>query len=86
MRARWFIGLLLLAALVTGCRLYPAPQFDLPEEEEPTLGLAIEFPRDYETRGEVGELPGTQYENELHSVGLWMNSPWAAASAVIPCL
>ena len=72
MRARWFIGLLLLAALVTGCRLYPAPQFDLPEEEEPTLGLAIEFPRDYETRGEVGELPGTQYENELHSVGLWV--------------
>lgn len=70
MRARMLIVCLLLTVLITGCERQPV----LVENpvEDPVLGVAIEFPRDYETRGEVGELPGTQYENDLHSVNLWV--------------
>lgn len=70
MSVRNFIGFLLLAALCAGCERTPVDT--TPRADEPSLGVSIEFPRSYETRAEVGELPSTQYENDLHSLNLWV--------------
>jgi len=72
---RVLIFLLLLAGALTSCEritaqvdaLYPGAA------DEPTLGVAIDFPRSMEdTKGEVGELPASDEENALHSVSLWV--------------
>lgn len=73
MRRRFLIGLLLAAAglLLTACRLEDTSRL-VSGEEEITLGVAIEFPGDETTKSEVGELPASALENELHSVSLWV--------------
>ena len=41
-------------------------------EEEPSIGLSIEFPQHVVTKGAVGELPASEEENALHSLSVWV--------------
>ena len=67
-----FIWIVLLAALLTGCERTPLYKLPSPEED-PTLGIAIEFPKLGEsTKGAVGELPASDLENALHSLSIWV--------------
>ena len=60
---------LLLTVLMAACRTTIA----MPAEEEPAIGVAIEFPTgEAETRAEVGELPASTLENMLHTVSVWV--------------
>lgn len=57
---------------MTGCERTPLYK-PAPPEEDPTLGIAIEFPRLGEsTKGAVGELPASDLENALHSLSIWV--------------
>lgn len=72
MRRCLFIWIVFLAALLTGCERTPLYK-TVPPEEDPTLGIAIEFPRLGEsTKGAVGELPASDLENALHSLSIWV--------------
>lgn len=41
-------------------------------EQEPVLGVAIEFPNSVSTRADVGPLPALAEENAIHSLLLWV--------------
>ena len=70
MKAGKIIGALLLAlGLFSSCRREVRP---VAEQEEPVLGLAIEFPGPASVRSEVGPLPASDRENALHSLLVWV--------------
>ena len=73
MKGKLLISLLVLAGLLTACRRDHTPVRTSAVEEEPTIGIAIEFPQPAaQTRGSVGELPASDLENALHSLTLWV--------------
>jgi hypothetical protein len=58
-----------MAGLSVSCHRQSHP---FEEPEEPVIGIAIEFPSDVETKGEVGPLPASNLENALHTVSFWV--------------
>ena len=74
MRGRTIIWMLLsLTSLLTACRR-ESRALSAETEEDPTIGIAIEFPsvEPSPTRGDAGLLPATALENALHTMTLWV--------------
>ena len=69
---RFISALMVLASLLTACRRSPVSSVE--EEEEPSIGIAIEFPSNdiLPTRGEAGQLPASTLENTIHTLTVWV--------------
>ena len=66
MPRRILISLLLLTGLVACQKGF------IVFEEDPTLGIVIDFPESAGTRGDVGMLPASDLENAIHSLTVWV--------------
>ena len=64
-------GWLLAAGILAGCGDDPVV-VDPVVEEDPTLGLLVDFPSMGEVRSDVGELPASALENAIHSLTVWV--------------
>lgn len=68
MKIRILIGLIVMASLLTAC-VYP---LEPRPEDGPQLGLVVEFPEKMGTKAEVGPMYGSDAENSLHSLKVWV--------------
>jgi hypothetical protein len=63
--------LLLIAAVLTGCRREPLPAG---EEQPVEMGILISCPGIPGTRGSVGDIPASEAEYKIHTLQIWIFS------------